>query len=298
MDDTETGTSAAVDDAWRRHRQWSLAADATRTRVEQRRRLALTLLVVGAVAGAVAAQDSWPRTVTGIAAGLASFALFAAGFVQQRYLGATQVARWPTARAASETLKAQVVRYLVGVAPFDGSDRDQKLNDQVDQVQERAAKSLAALKDFQAQQPDGRELPAIRDFDGYRTERARKQAEWHRGKIREHEDRAARIRRAEAGATVVGALLAAVAAGTGTGALAVWIGVASTIAASFAAHRAATNHERITASYAMTTDVLDRLLARLPMQPDAATQARFVTEVEARLAAQNDTWLELFPTTP
>jgi len=42
--------------------------------------------------------------------------------------------------------------------------------------------------------------------------------------------------------------------------------------------------------------VLDRLIARLPQSPDTAAQAAFVTEVEARLAAQNGSWVELFRT--
>lgn len=288
--------SEAVRRAWRLHRQWSLAADAARIRVERRQQRVLALLVVGAIAGAAATQSSWPRYVTGTAGGLASLALAVAALVQQRYLGVNEVRRWPTARAASEALKAQVVRYLVGVGPFGASDRDQELNDQVDLVQEQAAKSFRGLTDALTQQPDDQALPAVHDFESYRTERAQKQADWHRNKIGEHERRATLLGRAEVTATVLGAVLAAVAAGTGTTGLASWIGVAATVAATVAAHRAATNHERIAASYSMTADVLDGLLARLPQSPDAPTQAAFVTEVEARLAAQNDAWMELFTT--
>jgi hypothetical protein len=285
-----------VTDAWRRHRQWSRAAEVARARVDRRRRLVLVLLVLGAVAGAAAAEGSWPRSVTGSAAGVASFVLAAAGLVQQRYLSAAEVVRWPTARAASETLKAQVVRYLAGVAPFDGGDRDAKLDDQVDVVQDRAGRIPGALSDFHAQQPDRRPLPAITGFGSYRSERAEAQADWHRGKTREHERQAALARRAEVAASLVGAALAAVAAGTGTVEFAGWVGVTATVAAALAAHRAAGDHERIAAAYGLTSDVLDRLARRLPAAPDAAAQARFVAEVEARLAAQNDTWVELFPT--
>ena len=289
------GHSGAVVDAWRRHRQWSLAAELARRRIERYRLLVLVLLVLGAVMGAAATQSGWPRSVTGTAAGVASFALAAAGVVQQRHLTATEMVRWPVARAASETLKAEIVRYLAGVAPYDGSDRDDVLNGQVDRVQDRASRSPAGLSDFHAVRPDGREPPPIDGFPGYRVERAQKQADWHRMSIAEHERRAALIRRAEVAASLAGAVLAAVAAGTGTSSLAGWVGVAATVAATLGAHLAANDHERIAATYAVTADVLDRLLARLPASPDADTEMRFVADVEARLAAQNDAWLELFP---
>jgi uncharacterized protein DUF4231/conflict system pore-forming effector with SLATT domain len=292
------GHTAAVLDAWDRHRRWSVAADVARRRIERRRLLVLVLLVVGAVAGAAGSQTGWSRPVTGSAAGVASLALAVAGLVQQRYLNATEVGRWPTARAASETLKAEVVRYLAGVAPYeDERTRDDVLNEQVDRVQERGSRAPSGLADFHLAQPDGEGLPDIDGFEAYRAGRARGQAEWHRRKIREHAGRAALLRHAEVAASLVGAVLAAVAAGTGTSGLAGWVGVAATVAATLAAHRAATNHERIAGSYAVTADVLDRFLARLPVSPDRATQARFVADVEARLAAQNDTWLELFPRT-
>ena len=69
------GHTAAVLDAWDRHRRWSVAADVARRRIERRRLLVLVLLVVGAVAGAAGSQTGWPRPVTGSAAGVASLAL-------------------------------------------------------------------------------------------------------------------------------------------------------------------------------------------------------------------------------
>jgi hypothetical protein len=94
---------------------------------------------------------------------------------------------------------------------------------------------------------------------------------------------------------VVAALLSAVAAALNTKGLSVWIGVATMIGAALAAHLSATQHDRIAASYAATADQLDLLIENLPANSDAATRAQFVTDVESRLAAQNESWVRLFP---
>src|SRR4029453_11282022 len=106
-----------VEGAWRRQRQWSIAPSNGGERLEGWRGVNLILLVVGAILGAVAAQSSWPRGVTGIAAGGAALALAVAGILQQWVLNADEVARWTGARAASETLEAVVFRSRPGVAP-------------------------------------------------------------------------------------------------------------------------------------------------------------------------------------
>jgi hypothetical protein len=147
--------------------------------------------------------------------------------------------------------------------------------------------------DLQQTASDDRAVPKVNDFASYVTDRARDQADWHRSKISEHVQAARRIRRAELAATVVAAVLGAIGAGFDTKGLAVWIGVATTIGAALAAHLGASQHDRIAASYAATADQLDLLIERLPAEPDTAIQARFVAHVESRLAAQNESWLEL-----
>jgi hypothetical protein len=282
--------SDVVEGAWRRHRQWSIAAGNGRARLERWRRVNLVLLVIGAILGAVAAQSSWPRGLTGAAAGGAALALAVAGIVQQRFLNPEEVARWTGARAASETLKAEVFRYRAGVAPYDDADRDSTLSAQLDAVQKKAA--VLAL-DLQQARADSKALPEVTDFTSYVANRAKNQADWHRGRIPEHVQAARRIRFAELAATAVAALLGAIAAALDTKGLTVWIGVATTIGAAFAAHLSATQRDRIAAGYAATADRLDLLIERLPAQPNAAIRAQFVADVESSLAAQNETWLGL-----
>jgi hypothetical protein len=282
--------SDVVGGAWQRQRRWSIAASNGRARLERWRRVNLILLVIGAILGAVAAQSSWPRGLTGTAAGGAALALALAGIVQQRFLNPDEVARWTSARAASETLKAEVFRYRAGVAPYDDADRDSTLSAQVDAVQKKAA--VLAL-DLQTTPADSKVLPEVTDFTSYVANRAKNQADWHRGKLPEHVQAARRIRYAELAATAVAALLGAIGAASGTKGLTVWIGVATTIGAAFAAHLSATQRDKIAAGYAATADRLDLLIERLPAHPNAATRAQFVADVESTLAAQNETWLGL-----
>jgi hypothetical protein len=285
--------SDVVEGAWRRHRQWSIAASNGRARMERWRRVNLILLVIGAILGAVAAQSSWPRSLTAIAAGGAALALAVAGILQQWVLNADEVARWTGARAASETLKAEVYRYRAGVAPYDDAHRDSTLSAQLEAVQ---TKTAALALDLQQTRADDRALPEVSDFQSYVEKRARQQADWHRGKIAGHVQAANRIRFAELAATAVAALLGAIAAGLDTKGLAIWIGVATTIGAAFSAHQSATQRDRIAAGYAGTADRLDLLIERLPADPDAATRAQFVADVESTLAAQNESWLGLLAT--
>jgi hypothetical protein len=208
--------------------------------------------------------------------------------LQQQFLNADQVQRWTGARAASETLKAEVFRYRAGVAPYDDPDRDRVLSDQVDAVQTKAGQLVV---DQQQTRAGNAALPQVHDFDSYVERRAKDQLTWHRDRIDGHLKAAARIRYA---ATAVAAVLGGVAAFLDTKGLALWIGAATTVGAAFAAHLSATQRDRIAASFAATADRLDLLIRRLSANPDAATRASFVADVESTLTAQNESWLGLF----
>ncbi|SDX30287.1 Protein of unknown function [Geodermatophilus africanus] len=285
-----------LDLVWRRHRQWSVAADAARRRLDRWRLWNLVLLVLGALAGALAAQ-TWlgARAVTGSAV-VAAVSLGLAGFLQAHLLTTEQTARWTRARAASEALKAETHRYLLRVAPYAGADRAQVLQAQLDVVRARAA---APLVDQQDVPVDDRPLPAVRTVQEYVTARAQGQADWHRDRSRRHARRAGRLRAWQLAATAVGVVLAAVTGFLPSLRLSTWTAAATTIAAAFGAHLAATQHQAVAAACAATADQLETLVAGF--DPRAATpdrQARFVADVERVLAAQNQGWTDLLSPEP
>jgi hypothetical protein len=202
--------------------------------------------------------------------------------------------RWTGARAASEALKAETYRYLLRVKPYADADRAERLEAQFDTVQKRSKDLLVGQQIAAA---DNRPLPDVRTFENYRTERAQGQATWHRKEIAMHVRIARRLRFWQLAFTAAGAVLAAVAAALPHGHLAAWTAVATTIAAAFATHIAATQHQRIAASYAATADQLQRLVDGVdPKTANADKQAQFVADVERVLAVQNDGWVDLLGT--
>jgi hypothetical protein len=293
----EGATDRLLGLVWRRQRQWSRAANAARARLDRWRRWNLLLLVLGALAGAMAAQTWWASgVVTGFAIA-AAVALALAGFIQANALNKDQTAHWTQARAASEALKAEVYRYLIGVSPYAGADRAQALHAQLDVVQARVPQSL--LVDQQMTAADDRPVPSMRTFDQYVTLRAQDQANWHRTKSAEHTRQARHLRIWQLIATGVGAILSAIAGVVPSWHLSTWTAAATTIAAAVGAHLAATQHQRIAATYAATADQLERLIAGI--DPATATpdqQAQFVADVERVLAAQNQGWTDLLSHKP
>jgi hypothetical protein len=282
--------------AWRRHRQWSRAADAARTRLDRWRWWNLVLLVLGAVAGAVAAQPELPTgLVTGFAIG-AAVVLAVAGYIQTNLLNKDQTARWTKVRAASESLKAEVYRYLVGVAPYDGPTRSDVLESKLAEVRRRTADQLV---DQQSTQPDDRPLPALRDIAAYVADRAVKQAQWHVEKTGEHVRKARNLRIGQIVATLAGVVLSALTGFLPSWHLTSWTAATATIAAAIGTQLAATQHQRIASEYAATADQLDGLVAGFDaVSAGPARRAEFVAEVERVLANQNDGWTDLLSTGP
>ena len=170
------------------------------------------------------------------------------------------------------------------------------LQAQLDVVRTRAAALMADLRDEPA---DDRPLPELRTIEEYVTARAQGQATWHRDRSARHARRAGRLRAWQLTATGVGVVLAAVTGFAPSWRLSTWTAAATTIAAAFGAHLAATQHQAVAAAYAATADQLETLLAgfdRTSATPEQA--ARFVADVERVLAAQNQGWTDLLSPQP
>jgi len=282
---------------WRSQRQWSLAADNARASLDRFRRWNLALLIIGALAGAFAAQTWLNAGVATVFAGVAAVALAIAGVIQANGLNANQTTRWTQARAASETLKAEIYRYLAGVAPYAGDDRAKTLSAQLAAVQTRVPASLLVAQ--QTKSDDTKSPPQIHGFQDYVTARAEQQARWHKTRSAEHNGQARQLRICQIVITGFGAVLSAVAGVQPSWQLSAWTAAVTTIAAAVGTHLAATQHQRIAAAYASTADQLERLIVSI--DPTAATpdqQAQFVAQVERVLAGQNDGWTDLISQNP
>jgi cellulose biosynthesis protein BcsQ len=294
------GEDQVLSAAWRIQQQWSRVANTAQQNLSRARLWNLTLLVLGAVAAVLAAQTwfglySTYSTVNVVCAAISAALLAIAAFFQGLTLTADNTARWTDTRAASGALEAELFRYLAKVKPYRGADRVERLQAQLDTIQTRVGPLLV---DQQRVSPDDRPLPPVQAFGGYLTVRAQDQATWHRAKAAEYMAKARILRFCQLGATAVGAILAAIAGLFPETHLAAWTAAATTIAAAFAAYLAATEHQRIAASYASTADQLERLILGVdPAEENTDRQAQFVADVERVLAAQNEGWVDLLSST-
>ena len=280
----------SVENAWNRQRLWSGLADAKAAELAAWRRRNLAMVVVGAACGALAIQEQWfPRTATTVLGIVGAVVLALAAVVQSTRLNSQRVRDRVTARAASETTKSAVYRYLAGVPPYEGSDRDDALDAVMADVTQKSS-GLAGEVTLATSEP--RPVPSISGVADYVTQRAQEQRSFHANRIAYHQRLESRWRFAQSAATVAAAVLSAVGGVLEGSDLSAWVGVATTVAAALAAHLASVQHGRIAASYGITVDDLDRLLDRF----DAATAsdadaAEFVARIEAVLAKQNDSWV-------
>jgi hypothetical protein len=283
-----------LNEVWRGHRQWSKAADTAQESLNRWRLSNLALLVLGAFLAAFAAQTWLVSAAAAALAAVSAALLAAAGFVQGSMLTSENTSRWTGARAASEALKAETYRYLAGVRPYAAADRAERLQAQLDTVQTRSRDLLVGQ---QLAAVDDGGLPPVHTFESYWKERAQGQADWHRHRIARHMGTARKLRFWQLGATAAGAVLAAVAGALPGAHLAAWTAAATTVAAALATHIAATQHQRIAASYASTADQLQRLVDSVDSKTASADrQAQFVADVERVLAVQNDGWVDLLGT--
>jgi SMODS and SLOG-associating 2TM effector domain 1/Protein of unknown function (DUF4231)/Tetratricopeptide Repeats-Sensor len=288
------GVDSVLREVWQKHQRWSDAADAAQRSLNRWRLSNLALLVLGAIAAAFAAQTWLVSTAAAALAAVSAAVLAAAAFIQGSMLTSDNMSRWTGARAASEALKAETCRYLAGVQPYAGPDRDKRLQTQLDTVQTRA-KDL--LVEEQLATPGDGKLPPVDTFERYMENRAQEQATWHRSKVEEHRKKAQVLRFCQLAATAAGAVLAAIAGALPGAHLAAWTAAATTLAAAFATHVAATQHERIAASYAATADQLERLVVGVDAKKASTDrQAQFVVDVERVLAVQNNGWVDLLST--
>lgn len=285
--------TTAVDAVWAAHRKWSAVAEAASIQLRTWRLRNLVLLVAGAVLGALAAQSWLPDGVDKLLAGLSAVVLAVAAWVQQTQLGKGQVRRHTTARAASEALKSAVYWYRAGVAPYADDDRDDRLDQALHEVDEATA---VHQSDYARSRGDGRTPPSVTGIADYVTKRAVDQRDWHEKKIDINERMADRLRRAESTATLLAAVLGGLTALFPVE-LEAWIGLLTTVGATFAAHLLAAQYDKLAASYGRTATRLTRLLdARDRSEPTAESDAAFVRSVEEVLAIQNEGWVALLET--
>lgn len=286
---------AGLQRVWQTQQQFSAIASNLGRRLRQARLLNLGLLVAGALLGAISTLSWLAGSPSQWLSGAAAVALAIAGFIQAHALKKDQTESWIAARATSESLKADVFRFLARVQPYTGADRLELLNHALTKVREQQASLLAG---HPSPSTGSRPAPRVDDFTTYVSVRAQKQADWHRTRSRAYGRRSRRLRGLQLVVTLIGAVLTGIAAVQPTLAppaltLSSWTAAATTIAAALGAHLAARQYRRLAITFGNTALRLDDAIAAAgtaSRSPEG--QARFIDQVEGILAAQNGGWPE------
>jgi hypothetical protein len=194
-------------------------------------------------------------------------------------------------RSVSESLKADVYRYLAGAVPFRAADRDAVLLRRLD---ERMADAGDLVKHTTAIEPLSRDLPPVSDVPTYLAHRLEAQLTgYYRPAARRMARRAALIRRLAATLSGTAAALTAVVGLVGGAGLTTWIGVVTTVTTALTGYGAAQRYEYQQLEYARTANQLERLRAgRLSGQSQADDDA-FVTNSERVISISNEGWMAM-----
>jgi SMODS and SLOG-associating 2TM effector domain 1/Protein of unknown function (DUF4231) len=278
--------------AWDKQSQWSQAAGNLKKSLFLARKIALWLAVSAAVLATLTVQlagvsPAWGR-------GLALAAAVAAAFipVAQRSTSRTRVQDWTRARSVSEALKAEVYRFMAGVAPYRGTDRQEVFTKRTGQFLSDAHELTRLTVGIL---PKPRALPQVSDVDSYITERVRQQMDtYYREQSAEMKRLGDRYRTIVNVLAFVAVLLGVAASSTGTHQFAGWAPVVTTVIAAVAAYSAVNRFDALMLEYSRTYEQLERLLLERPRAagPDRqAEEDRFVAEAEAVISVQNESWM-------
>ena len=290
----DAGTRSLVDSVWEHQSVWSQTANHLKARIDRLRSTMLGLAVASAVLTTLATQAATLSTAAGRVLALSSGITVGLVPVVRGRLGRDAVSRWTRARAVSEELKAECYRFLAGVAPYRGTDRQARLVERTRRVQDAAADLVVDTAGVEAVK---RDVPPVTDVASYVEHRIVPQIRWYQGRSTQLARRLARARRVELGLAVVGVLLAATASTWKAGDVAAWVAVVTTLTAALSSHVAASRWEYQLVEYLRTAGELNRIreewVAAHPtgQAADDDSADRLVEHCEHVVSIQNDGWM-------
>lgn len=283
-------TGDLVGSVWRHQSVWSQTANSLKARIDRLRSLMLGLAVASAVLTTLAAQVATLSTAAGKFLALAAGVAVGLVPLVRARLGRDAVGRWTRARAVAEELKSELYPFLAGVSPFRGADREAVLADRTYRVRAEAADLLVHAAGIT---PADRDVPPVHDVDSYVEVRLLPQIDWYQVKAGDLVARLGWARRAELALSVVGVVLAAVAATWAVTAAAAWVAVVTTVTAAVSSHIAASRWEYQLVEYLRTAGELSRLHEEWLSadSPDEACADRLVDRCEQVVSTQNEGWM-------
>jgi hypothetical protein len=238
----------------------------------------------------------WPRALIAL---IGAVVLAVVPYVTRTKTSREQVRDWVRARSASEALKEEIYRYLVGAPPY-GPDpsptvlieRSQGVKDTVKDLAGHAARIGT---------PPQKERPVELTIDGYVEKRVDDQIDrFYRPKGKAYARIAQRIHDLEfllGLLAVIMAAAASAAAATGLSQLAglgSWVAVVTTAGAAVTAHLAAARFDHQAMTYFATAERLTSLRDAWRVDDERNTPSRvgkFVDDCENAISVENEAWL-------
>jgi hypothetical protein len=280
------GVAEAV---WARQSVWSQAANRLKVGIGRARTAGLGLTIAAAVLATLATQVASLSSAVGKALSLAAAVAVGLAPVARSRLAPASVAGWTRARSVSEALKSELYTYVAGTGPYRAADRDQQLDTRTQQV---LTDAVDLLRHTAGLRPAERPLPAVRDVDSYLTARLEPQLRWYTDRAAELETKLTRVRYALLALSVLGVVLAAVAATLEVTAAAAWLTVLTTVSAAVTAYAAGSRYEYQLVEYLRTASQLDRLrVGWVAVKRDRAADDGFVADCEQVVSVQNEAWM-------
>jgi uncharacterized membrane protein len=189
----------------------------------------------------------------------------------------------------SEAIKTEVFLFLTGCGSYGGTDRDLRLDAEVQRL-EREAADLARYT--QGVQPKSRPLPAVHDVESYLAVRVRQSQldGYYRPQAQMVRQRLRNWKVVEIVLALIAAGLASVAAVSANAAA--WAAVVTTAAGAVAAYAAAERYEFLLVEYSRTASELRRLVAqRTAADGRPLSDGELVAECEQVISVQNQAWM-------
>lgn len=287
--------SPALAGTWRRYRTWAQSAGELKAELDRWRLWTLILAVAGAILatlgqqlGSLTASLGARAALAGRAIGLGGAAAIAlAAYFAREALGHEAVQAWTKCRSTAESLKAITYIYRVGAAPFDGTDRDEKLLERraaIEEANEGVEVREATTEDKTA------DLSPLSTGD-YLQQRVNDQIQFYRTRSDEYLKKTKRLRQIVlwlgAAAVLLGVVSALKPIVLG------WTAVIATITAALTSHVQSERYQSLITTYQSTARRLEVLKDEWEAsgKTDSNSRNAFIQSCEDTMASENSAWV-------
>lgn len=286
---------AALEVPWRAYRTWAATSRYLRDDIDRWRSRTLILAILGAILAALGQQvtaiapkiELW-AAVAKASELIAALAIALSAYFAREALAGKRIGDWVKARAAAESLVANLFLYRAKAPPFDADQSESELFRRVVEIEQTVSEIQTRPGIAEAEIPELSPLSA----DDYIKERVNGQLEYYDTRANEYQRKSDRLRNATLWLGAASLMLGIISASSS---VAPWVGVIATVTAALSAHAQSARYQTLTAAYQSTSRRLGLLVGEwaASKRTDADTSERnaFIRHCEDVMAIENSAWL-------